>query len=122
MLYKDFKGLKLSALGMGTVRLPLLSENSADVDIPAVERIIDTAIQQGINYFDLGWDYHGCRAETIVAQSLLRYPRESYYLATKFPGYYPKYLDQAEEIFDTSGSIGSQLDIFVHFKGIDRLD
>ena len=86
MLYKDFKELKLSALGMGTVRLPLLSEDSADVDIPAVDRIVDTAIAQGINYFDLGWDYHGFRAETIVGQSLLRYPRESYYLADKFPG------------------------------------
>ena len=100
MLYKKFKELKLSAMGMGTVRLPITSENSADVDIPAVDRIVDAAMEQGINYFDLGWDYHGCRAETIVSQSLLRYPRESYYLATKFPGYYPDKIDKVEQIFE----------------------
>ena len=100
MIYKEFQGLKLSALGMGTVRLPITSENSADVNIPAVEKMVDTAIAQGVNYFDLGWDYHGCRAETIVSQSLLRYPRDSYYLATKFPGYYPDKLDKVEEIFE----------------------
>ena len=37
MLYKEFKGLKLSALGMGTARLPLNSEDSGDVDIPQVD-------------------------------------------------------------------------------------
>ena len=100
MIYKEFHGLRLSALGMGTVRLPLLSENSADVDIPAVERMIDAAMEQGINYFDLGWDYHGCRAEPIVSQSLLRYPRDSYYLTAKFPGYYPDKLDKVAEIFE----------------------
>ena len=100
MIYKEFQGLKLSALGMGTVRLPITSENSADVNIPAVEKMVDAAIAQGVNYFDLGWDYHGCRAETIVSQSLLRYPRDSYYLATKFPGYYPDKLDKVEEIFE----------------------
>ena len=99
MIYKEFQGLKLSALGMGTVRLPITSENSADVNIPAVEKMVDAAIAQGVNYFDLGWDYHGCRAETIVSQSLLRYPRDSYYLATKFPGYYPDKLNKVEEVF-----------------------
>jgi len=100
MIYKEFQGLQLSALGMGTVHLPTTSENSADVDIPAVEKMVDAAIAQGVNYFDLGWDYHGCRAETIISQSLLRYPRDSYYLATKFPGYYPDKLDKVEEIFE----------------------
>lgn len=100
MIYKDFQGLKLSALGMGTVRLPITSENSADVDIPAVDRMVDAAMEQGVNYYDLGWDYHGCRAETIVSQSLLRYPRDSYYLATKFPGYYPDKLDKVAEVFE----------------------
>ena len=100
MIYKEFQRLKLSALGMGTVRLPITSENSADVNIPAVEKMVDAAIAQGVNYFDLGWDYHGCRAEAIVSQSLLRYPRNSYYLATKFPGYYPDKLDKVEEIFE----------------------
>ncbi len=100
MLYKKFQDLQLSALGMGTARLPITSENSADVNVPMVGEIVDAAIAQGVNYFDLGWDYHGRRAETIVSQSLLRYPRDSYYLATKFPGYYPDKLDKVEEIFE----------------------
>ena len=112
MIYKEFQGLKLSALGMGTVRLPITSENSADVNIPAVEKMVDAAIAQGVNYFDLGWDYHGCRAETIVSQSLLRYPRDSYYLATKFPGYYPDKLNKVEEVFEEQ----------LHHCGVDYFD
>ena len=112
MIYKEFQGLKLSALGMGTVRLPITSENSADVNIPAVDKMVDAAIAQGVNYFDLGWDYHGCRAETIVSQSLLRYPRDSYYLATKFPGYYPDKLNKVEEVFEEQ----------LHHCGVDYFD
>ena len=112
MIYKEFQGLKLSVLGMGTVRLPITSENSADVNIPAVEKMVDAAIAQGVNYFDLGWDYHGCRAETIVSQSLLRYPRDSYYLATKFPGYYPDKLNKVEEVFEEQ----------LHHCGVDYFD
>ena len=100
MLYKDFQDLKLSALGMGTVRLPITSENSADLNVSAVHEIVDAAMAQGINYYDLGWDYHGCRAEPLVSQSLLRYPRDSYYLATKFPGYYPDKVDKVQQIFE----------------------
>ncbi len=100
MIYKEFQSIKLSALGMGTVRLPLNSEDSADVNVSMVDQMVDAAIAQGVNYFDLGWDYHGCRAETIVSQSLLRYPRDSYYLATKFPGYYPDKLSKVQEIFE----------------------
>jgi len=100
MLYKEFKGLNLSSLGMGTVRLPITSEYSGDVDIPQVDDIIDAAMSGGINYYDLGYDYHDFKAESIVAQSLLRYPRESYYLADKFPLYHPDKLPYVEEIFE----------------------
>ena len=101
MLYRDFKGQQLSALGMGTVRLPITSEYSGDVDLAKTDKIIDTAIQQGINYFDLGWDYHDFKAEEIVGKSLLRYPRDSYYLAAKFPGYHPDTLGRVPEVFET---------------------
>ena len=100
MIYKEFQGLQLSALGMGTIRLPLNSKDNGDLNLSMVDQMVDAAIEQGVNYFDLGWDYHNFRAETVVSQSLLRYPRDSYYLATKFPGYYPDKLDKVEEIFE----------------------
>jgi len=100
MLYKEFKGMKLSALGMGTVRLPLNSEDSGDVDIPQVDEIIDAAMAQGINYYDMGYDYHNFKAEKIVGTSLQRYPRESYFVADKFPLYHPDKLEHVEEVFE----------------------
>ena len=100
MLYKNFKGLQLSALGMGTVRLPITSENSADIDIAEVDKMIDAAMEKGINYYDLAWDYHDYRAEPVVGQSLQRYPRENYYIATKFPGFNTETMEKKEEIFE----------------------
>ena len=100
MLYKEFKGMQLSALGMGTVRLPLLSENSGDVDIPQVDDIVDAAMKNGINYYDMGYDYHDFKATKIVGKSLQRYPRESYYVADKFPLYHPDKLSHVEEVFE----------------------
>ena len=100
MLHKEFKGIRLSALGMGTVRLPLLSENSGDVDVEQVDRIVDAALQGGINYFDMGYDYHDFKAEKIVGKSLQRYPRETFYVADKFPLYHPNKLAHVKEVFE----------------------
>jgi len=100
MLHKEFKGIRLSALGMGTVRLPLLSENSGDVDVAQVDEIVDAALRNGINYFDMGYDYHDFKAEKIVGKSLRRYPRESYYVADKFPLYHRSKLEHVAEVFE----------------------
>lgn len=85
MIYHDFQGKKLSALGFGAMRLPVLADGS--VDVPAVEKMVAYAMENGVNYFDTAWPYHGGMSERIMGRVLGQYPRESYYLADKFPGH-----------------------------------
>ena len=85
MKYFNFKDKRLSALGLGAMRLPTLEDGSIDVDL--TEKMIDTAIDKGINYFDTAYPYHGGMSEIVVSKILKKYPRDSYYLATKYPGH-----------------------------------
>lgn len=97
MLYKDFHGISLSALGLGTMRLPENADGSIDREQTA--KMIDFALSNGINYIDTAWKYHGGAAEKVVGDILTQYPRESYYLADKFPGFDLTFFDTMEEIF-----------------------
>lgn len=99
MIYRPFQDKKLSALGMGCMRLPTLGANN-EIDVEATERMVAYAMEQGINYFDTAWGYHGGNAEPVMGQVLSHYPRNSYYLATKFPGYDLSNMDKVEEIFE----------------------
>ena len=58
MIYKDFGDLKLSALGMGAMRLPVLDGDDSRIDEGAVEEMVAYAMGQGINYYDTAWGYH----------------------------------------------------------------
>ncbi len=88
MYYHDFKGLKLSALGFGTMRLPLLPGGGAgDIDQQTVEEMVKYALEHGVNYFDTAAPYHEGNAEISIGKALKPYPRESFYLATKYPGH-----------------------------------
>lgn len=99
MVYKEFQNMKLSALGMGTMRLPV-KENYAEIDEEATEKMVAYAMEQGINYYDTAWGYHDGQSERVMGHILNRYPRENYYLATKFPGYDLTNMDKVEEIFE----------------------
>ena len=99
MIYNEFKGLKISALGMGTMRLPTKKDYN-DIDEEATYEMVKYAIDHGINYFDTAWGYHGGNSEIAMGNVLSKFPRESYYLATKFPGYDVSNMDKVEEIFE----------------------
>ena len=100
MIYKNFKGLKLSALGLGCMRFPLFGPDTVDVDLKATSKIVDYAIINGINYFDTAWAYHGGTSESIIGQMLKKYPRNSYYLASKFPGFKEEMMADPKAIFE----------------------
>ena len=100
MIYKEFQGLKLSALGMGAVRLPVIDGDDAKVDAAAAQEMVDYAMEHGINYYDTAWGYHNGNSELVMGQALSKYPRENFYLATKFPGYDLSNMDKVEEIFE----------------------
>lgn len=101
MIYKKFQNLQLSALGLGTMRLPVVEGNNADIDMVKSAQLVDYAIKNGVNYFDTAWGYHSGNSETAMGELLSNYPRESFYLATKFPGYDPQTIMRKEEVFET---------------------
>lgn len=100
MIYRDFQGLKLSALGMGAMRLPVIDGDDSRIDEAAAKEMVGWAMEHGINYYDTAWGYHDGKSETVMGSLLAEYPRESFYLATKFPGYDLSNMDKVEEIFE----------------------
>ena len=101
MIYKDFQGLKLSQLGFGTMRLPLREDKSIDAEQAAA--MTSEAIAKGVNYFDTAWPYHSGKSELVIGEILKQYPRESFYLADKFPGH------QIAPSYDVKGVFERQL-------------
>lgn len=100
MYYKEFQGLKLSALGLGMMRLPTIDGNENNIDEPAALAMVDYAMAHGVNYYDTAWGYHGGNSEFVAGRALSRYPRDSYFLASKFPGYDLANMGKVEEIFE----------------------
>ena len=100
MIYNNFQDLKLSALGMGAMRLPVIDGNDGKIDAAATQEMVDYAYAQGINYYDTAWGYHNGQSEIVMGEALKKYPRESFYLATKFPGYDLSNMPKVKEIFE----------------------
>lgn len=100
MIYKDYKRDRLSALGLGCMRLPTVNGVYADIDKEAVKEMVAYAMEHGINYYDTAWGYHEGNSELVMGEILSEYPRESYRLASKFPGYDLSNMDKVEEIFE----------------------
>lgn len=103
MIYKDFQNLRLPMLGFGSMRLPLLpGGGDGDVDEAAVAEMVALAMERGANYFDTAYGYHNGNSERVMGRVLSRYPRESWLLASKFPGYDVSNIrpDRVEAIFE----------------------
>ena len=99
MIYREFQDLKLSALGMGAMRLPVVNGDDASIDEAAAFAMVDEAMAKGVNYYDTAWGYHSGNSELVMGRALARYPREKFYLATKFPGYDLSNMPKVKEIF-----------------------
>lgn len=84
MYYKEFRGNKISALGLGSLRLPTVPGNAASIDRTEAMEVIDQAFIEGINFFDTAFTYHNTDSERFLGEALSRHPRDSYYLSSKF--------------------------------------
>lgn len=90
-------GTKTSLLGFGCMRFPTNEDGSIKEEETLA--MIDKAYQAGVNYFDTAYPYHGGKSEGVTGKALARYPRDSYYLATKLPIWEVNKLEDAEHIF-----------------------
>lgn len=86
MIYKPFQDIQLSALGMGNMRLPSTdpANPNAPIDWEKAHEILDYAMKSGINYYDTAYVYNNGESEKCVGAGMKKYPRNSFYLATKF--------------------------------------
>lgn len=100
MVYTEFKGERLSALGMGNMRLPVVNGNDGDIDVKTAEEMFACAMEAGINYYDTAYGYHNGQSELVVGELLQKYPRDSFFLASKFPGYDLANMPKVKEIFE----------------------
>ncbi len=87
MLTNAFLGDEVARLGFGAMRLPVIDGDASNIDQAQTDEMIDAAIAAGVNYFDTAYPYHGGLSEIVLGKSLARYPRESFFLATKYPGH-----------------------------------
>ena len=95
--------MKLSLLGLGGVRLPVLSGNLGSQDDPVDyelgSKYLDYAIRHGINVFDSGYFYHRGDSERFYGHALSKHPRESFHFTTKAPPWNISSLADAKRIF-----------------------
>ena len=89
---------KPSRLGFGCMRFLLNADGG--IDEPRAEAMLDRAYKAGVNYFDTAYFYHNRTSEEFVGRALKKYPRESFYLATKLPLSMIHSLDEAKEIYE----------------------
>ena len=101
MIYREFCGHEVSQLGFGAMRLPVIDGNDGRPDEEHALKMVDYAIEHGINYFDTAYGYHEGKSEVVMGRALARYPRESWLIASKFPGYDLGNFGKHEEIFAT---------------------
>lgn len=89
-----------SILGFGCMRFPKLDPNKPDIDEVLAEKMLDEAYQSGVNYFDTAYPYHQGLSEKFLGRVMKKYPRDTFHLATKMPGWLLKDVDDAKRIFN----------------------
>ncbi|MBQ4051065.1 MAG: aldo/keto reductase [Oscillospiraceae bacterium] len=98
---RPFKGehMDVSLLGLGMMRLPRLDPENDAIDYAKAQEIVDYAYEHGVNYFDTAYRYHGGDSELFAGVALKKYPRDSFYLATKMPMWMVNEPADVERIF-----------------------
>lgn len=101
MEYRAFEKLRVSPslLGFGCMRFPQNPDGT--IDEAEAAKLLDTAIKAGVNYIDTAYPYHNGESEPFLGRTLKKYPRNSFYLATKLPMWDIKTPEDVKKIFDS---------------------
>jgi len=91
---------QVSALGFGAMRLPVVGDDHSKVDEPEAIRMIRYAIDNGVNYVDTAYPYHGGNGEIVVGNALKDGYRERIRLATKMPTWLINSKEDMDRIFN----------------------
>lgn len=91
-------GISPSLLGFGCMRFPTTPEG--EIDEARAEKMMDDAMAAGVTYIDTAYPYHNGKSEPFVGKVLSKYPRDSFFLATKLPVWAVNSLEDAERIFN----------------------
>lgn len=89
-------------LGFGFMRLPITNaEDQTSIDYEQLNKMVDTFMERGFNYFDTAYMYHNFISEIALRESLVkRYPRDKFTVATKMPTMFLKEAEDLERIFN----------------------
>ena len=109
MLYRELgsTGERVSILGFGCMRLPVLGGRRDHIDVPLATEMLHYAIDHGVNYVDTAFPYHGAsfddnpgESEGFVGDALSGGYRDKVLLATKLPGWVVKSRSDMDRILD----------------------
>lgn len=118
MYYNTFHGEKISALGIGSLRLPEIKNRPNVIDRDEAQKVIDLALERGINYIDTAYTYHDGDSERFLGEALKKHPRQSYYLASKF--YVTGYPDIAKVFEEQLKRLDTEYLDFYLLHGVDE--
>ena len=96
-------GDEVSLLGYGCMRLPTIEgvsarENNSEIDQQQVNRLVDYAIEHGVNLFDTSPAYCKGMSEKAMGIALSRHPRDKYFLSTKLSNFAPQTWSYQESV------------------------